>query len=203
MPSRRSARRCTCALLPLFMLLHSSSALLAAARSPQQHVARSLTPLLQLGASSGSAPPAGASSAPPTSAAAATRLTMRRGPLLRAVLLGAFSLGSALPALAAEPPCVDVDSASAKDLEALKGGAAWSKCRLPVPQLAAQAAWDARLRVRAATRIPEGRDRMVKVVFCSALARLPRLLRARPSSAPCRSRHPGREAEPLRAQPLP
>ena len=192
MPSRRSARRCTCALLPLFMLLHSSSALLAAARSPQQHVARSLTPLLQLGASS----------APPTPAAD-TRLTMRRGPLLRAVLLGAFSLGSALPALAAEPPCVDVDSASAKDLEALKGGAAWSKCRLPVPQLAAWAAWDARLRVRAATRIPEGRDRMVKVLFCSALARLPRLLRARPSSAPCRSRHPGREAGPLRAQPLP
>ena len=98
------------------MLLHSSSALLAAALSPQQHVARSLTPILQLGASS----------APPTPAAD-TRLTMRRGPLLRAVLLGAFSLGSALPALAAEPPCVDVDSASAKDLEALKGVAAWSK----------------------------------------------------------------------------
>ena len=116
MPSRRSARRFTCALLPL-LLLHSSSALLAAALSPQQHVARSLTPILQLGASS----------APATSAAADTRLTMRRGPLLRAVLLGAFSLGSALPALAAEPPCVDVDSASAKDLEALKGVAAWSK----------------------------------------------------------------------------
>ena len=46
---------------------------------------------------------------------------MRRGPLLRAVILGACALGSALPALAAEAPCVDVDSASAKDLEALKG----------------------------------------------------------------------------------
>ena len=111
MPSR------TGALLPLFMLLHSSSALLTAARSPQQLIARSAS-LLQLGASS----------APPTSAAAATelRLTMRRGPLLRAIL-GACSIGPALPALAAEAPCVDVDSASAKDLEALKGAAAWSK----------------------------------------------------------------------------
>ena len=97
------------------MLLHSSSALLHSSavptRCPQQHIARSPTPLLQLGASSGSTPPVGA----------ATRLTVRRGPLLRAVILGAFALGPALPALAAEAPCVDVDSASAKDLEALKG----------------------------------------------------------------------------------
>ena len=102
-------------LLPLFMLLHSSSALLAAptvpTRCPQQHIARSPTPLLQLGASSGSTPPVGA----------AMRLTVRRGPLLRAVILGACALGSSFPALAATAPCVDVDSASAKDLEALKG----------------------------------------------------------------------------------
>ena len=102
-------------LLPLFMLLHSSSALLAAptvpTRCPQQHTARSPTPLVQLGASSGSTPPVGA----------AMRLTVRRGPLLRAVILGACALGSSFPALAATAPCVDVDSASAKDLEALKG----------------------------------------------------------------------------------
>merc|ERR1712187_502169 len=57
---------------------------------------------------------------------------MRRGSLLRAMLLGACSLvhGSVMPALAADAPaaCVDVDSASAKDLEGLKGvGPALSK----------------------------------------------------------------------------
>eukprot|EP00964_Phaeocystis_antarctica_P084401 scaffold53139_cov69-Phaeocystis_antarctica.AAC.4 len=44
-----------------------------------------------------------------------------------------------------------------KRIEALKGVAACSKCRLPVPQLAAWAAWDARLRIRAAPPIPEAR----------------------------------------------
>ena len=55
----------------------------------------------------------------------ATRLVMRRGDVLRAMLLSTcmFGHGSALPAFAAEAPaaCVDVDSASAKDLESLKG----------------------------------------------------------------------------------
>merc|ERR1740139_286818 len=103
MPSR------SLGLLP-FVLLHSSSALLAAAFAParchQQHAARSPTPSLQLGGSS--------------EAAVAMRLTMRRGPLLRAVILGAF--GSAVPAaLAVDASCLDVDSATAKDLEGLRG----------------------------------------------------------------------------------
>lgn len=100
-------------LLPLLALLHSSSALIVAAPTVVTtrglHVARSSDPFLQLGGS-GRAP-------------ARKQPLVGRGPLLRAVVLGALALGcgTAVPALAAGAPCIDVDNASAKDIEGLKG----------------------------------------------------------------------------------
>ena len=48
---------------------------------------------------------------------------MKRRSFIREMILGACSLGfgSCVPALAADAPCIDVDSATAKDLEGLKG----------------------------------------------------------------------------------
>merc|ERR1712194_653945 len=54
---------------------------------------------------------------------AVTQKPMNRRQLLRVLIIGACALeyGSSVPAFAADAPCVDVDSATAKDLEGLKG----------------------------------------------------------------------------------
>ena len=118
MPSRSSSSCANGALLLLFsLLLHSASALLVAAvvtTRCSQPVARSAQPFLQLAFD-------GSSGHPATLAAAVTPI--RRGPLLRTMILGGVVLGCGLaaPAFAADAPCIDVDSATAKDLEGLKG----------------------------------------------------------------------------------
>ena len=116
------ASRCTTALLPLLSLLHSSSALLAASAVPnlRPQYARSAQPFRQFAMSDGISS-SGHAATTVTSAGEAS--PMQRRSLLRGLILGAFGLryGSCAPALAVDAPCIDVDSATAKDLEGLKG----------------------------------------------------------------------------------